>query len=287
MRKLNVFNIILSITTGIFMIFLLPFLTMNSTLDIEFSFDTSMKLGYFKYIYTVMGGLFLLFALLSILLKKESKKVFSILTVIIGVVSIALTAANSIWDPYSLTWIRNFSVYTTIALLIITQCLNIFNIALGEISSNITLSKSEQTFASQPLQNYSPQDNFDHSTNTVYNPIESVDPNDIVNKINSMRNGLSKPYEDAIKEIEKTGELSGIKIDEIFKNDENVENKIVPIEVKKEEKHKDDESSIDFYDPLAFSDLDSYGNIRNTDKETSKGTFKYISRRVENDDNKH
>ncbi|AKX34529.1 hypothetical protein SLITO_v1c09180 [Spiroplasma litorale] len=299
MKKVDLINVIFYTLVSFFLILMVPFFSVDVQNNYSMKFDFSKDIqtiygeyGYFKYIYSTLGGMYFFFGILSTFLKDNAKKTFSVLNILIAIASIGLVSASSLWDAYVSAWQRNFAIWSCISLLVISQAINITNLIVDSKISQVgaVQNSQPQQFVQQQFAE-SPQMGEEYVQS--FNTVASVDPSDIVNKINNMRNGLSKPYEEAIKEIEQTGELSGIKIDKTLDNlAENNENKIIPVSVERNNtqqstnKNLDDSTLMDFYDPLSFERTKE--EFRSNESQSRPSTnYKYISRRVENDENKH
>ncbi|ASP28640.1 hypothetical protein SCORR_v1c08680 [Spiroplasma corruscae] len=282
MKKTEITNLLLGIWISLSLLLLMPFLMPNGNSGVQFDFVTSKSLyWYVKFVYVILGLLYLFTTFLSSFLSNKAKKTFTIINIVIGVISVFTIGINQIWDLNYLLWQRNIIIFGSFCLIVLSQTINIINLVVTERIANISVNQvvenTQQQFINEMGQ--------EAQKNYVFG--ESIDPSTIINKINSMRSGLNKPYEDAIKEIEKTGELSGIKIDE-FKINEEEQNKIIPISVKKSKvSQENEETEIDFNDPLSFDEMNEYEDIRTAEKSSIKQTFKYMSRRADNDENKH
>ncbi|WP_339021078.1 hypothetical protein [Spiroplasma endosymbiont of Atherix ibis] len=136
---------------------------------------------------------------------------------------------------------------------------------------------------------------IDNSSNI--NTTEAKDVSELKNEILNMKSGLSKSYEEAIDEIERTGALNGLDMSELLNEDKSEnENKIIPFSIDNQENNRNldfkrnrqfvsssDENLI-IQDPLASYSSD-YENTQPSNLLDKN--YKYTSRRKDIDDSEN
>ncbi|ARU92124.1 hypothetical protein SCLARK_001656 [Spiroplasma clarkii] len=110
------------------------------------------------------------------------------------------------------------------------------------------------------------------------------DPTELRTRIQNMQSGLSKSFEEAIDEIEKTGTLSGIKIGKITDDDID-NNKIVPVSLAEIEKKPEALGQVETNGGLV-NNLD-YESIHETSLSRKSDDKDFLSKREFDDWDSH
>ncbi|AOG60130.1 hypothetical protein SHELI_v1c01750 [Spiroplasma helicoides] len=244
--------------------------------------------------------LYLFTTILHLSLKNSASKAFGVINLIISVVIIAALPItllpNNILGEAS--WYKVVFVIPAIALICSDSILTVLKLT-GKlnpvIQQNITQVVSNA--ASQPD---IMGDNI--GMNVPLSNIELKDATELKMKIQMMQSGLSKSYDEAIEEIEKTGQLNGMELKGILDDLEDETPTIIPYSYEQVNKSnasnnvnkqsRANGNEINFEDPLAElqggSNSMDYESINSTSLSGEKdnlntSAYKYLSRRVKDD----
>lgn len=300
MKKIKAWRIFIFLITAVSLIFVIPWIEISQKSEkyfVSFSFDGLTAL---TITILVIGICYLLISFLATFLRNKAGKVFGVFNVLIGFLIVVILSVHTFASTNKIfvVSIRLSYFMSLFCLLVVDIVLSIINISINPISQQ-----------AQITQNLQSEQSLSEVVNTEINNIETQDVSELKNKILNIKSGLSKSYEEAIEEIERTGALSGLDMSELLKEDEKEEkNKIIPFSLNEDlvrqsqdneqffiqESHltlneqknylQKNESNTNFQDPLATSSSD-YESIRSSN--LARKQYKYTSRRKDIDDNKH
>jgi len=278
MKKFSLVKIVITLLSTVFCVILLPFFSINSSLQLVVSTSSISKLTYFI---LAFGSLNFILSLLIILLQKKNTiilKWFGFLNLLALILALAfqLTFAPTFFSMVSIILIAvDFVVLTS------SIYLNFDNNVVSQKVSNEQFLQQETT---QPNPN---QGNL---------RVQNQNDEDLKTKINNLKSSLIKSYDEAIEEIEKTGLLNGMDLGDVEINNQNEVPKIEPfvltesqeVEVKKDTISKREVYEDDvIWDSFKNDDYESISSTSLARKDPLSDGYKFISRRVREESDKH
>ncbi len=278
MKKFSLVKIVITLLSTVFCVILLPFFSINSSLQLVVDTSSISKLTYFI---LAFGSLNFILSILIVLLQKKNTiilKWFGFLNLLALILALAfqLTFAPTFFSMISIILIAvDFVVLTS------SIYLNFDNNVVSQKISNEQFLQQETT---QPNPN---QGNL---------RVQNQNDEDLKTKINNLKSSLIKSYDEAIEEIEKTGSLNGMDLGDVEINNQNEVPKIEPFvltESQEVEVKKDTISKMEVYEDDVIWDSfknDDYESISSTSlarKDPLSDGYKFISRRVREESDKH
>ncbi|AHB36016.1 hypothetical protein [Spiroplasma apis] len=278
MKKFSLVKIVITLLSTVFCVILLPFFSINSSLQLVVNNSSISKLTYFI---LAFGSLNFILSLLIILLQKKNTiilKWFGFLNLLALILALAfqLTFAPTFFSMVSIILIAvDFVVLTS------SIYLNFDNNVVSQKVSNEQFLQQETT---QPNPN---QGNL---------RVQNQNDEDLKTKINNLKSSLIKSYDEAIEEIEKTGSLNGMDLGDVEINNQNEVPKIEPfvltesqeVEVKKDTISKREVYEDDvIWDSFKNDDYESISSTSLARKDPLSDGYKFISRRVREESDKH
>lgn len=278
MKKFSLVKIVITLLSTVFCVILLPFFSINSSLQLVVNNSSISKLTYFI---LAFGSLNFILSLLIILLQKKNTiilKWFGFLNLLALILALAfqMTFAPTFFSMVSIILIAvDFVVLTS------SIYLNFDNNVVSQKVSNEQFLQQETT---QPNPN---QGNL---------RVQNQNDEDLKTKINNLKSSLIKSYDEAIEEIEKTGSLNGMDLGDVEINNQNEVPKIEPfvltesqeVEVKKDTISKREVYEDDvIWDSFKNDDYESISSTSLARKDPLSDGYKFISRRVREESDKH
>ncbi|QBQ07407.1 hypothetical protein SGLAD_v1c02080 [Spiroplasma gladiatoris] len=296
MKKIRIWKFVISFIIMMTTILLVPFLTITYT-------STGFKLGYqtsqISKLTITLIAISTIYFLLNTIANAFERKAGKIIAVIAAIIGFGLITLLSIYSFTAIDTsglarqeVKIFLSIPCITLIAIDTGLNIF---YSSVDLQQTTTVVQQVVSAEINKDLGQQQMMNLSG------VEIQDSTALKARIQQMQGGLSKSYDEAIEEIEKTGALNGINIGSILKDDDEPV-KITPItveEVKHNSKSLNEENNnkkindqeeynpfID--DPLAKLYDSDYESLKSTSLSRSEssvaGGFKFLSKKAQRDE---
>ncbi len=278
MKKFSLVKIVITLLSTVFCVILLPFFSINSSLQLVVNNSSISKLTYFI---LAFGSLNFILSLLIILLQKKNTiilKWFGFLNLLALILALA----------FQLTFAPTFFSMVSIILIAVDFVVLTSSIYLNFDNNVVSQKVSNEQF----LQQETTQPNPDQGNLRVQNQNDE----DLKTKINNLKSSLIKSYDEAIEEIEKTGSLNGMDLGDVEINNQNEVPKIEPfvltesqeVEVKKDTISKREVYEDDvIWDSFKNDDYESISSTSLARKDPLSDGYKFISRRVREESDKH
>ncbi|QEH61514.1 hypothetical protein SCHIN_v1c03170 [Spiroplasma chinense] len=294
MRKLRTWRFLLMSIITCLCLFVIPFTSFsmeNDKLKLIFGTDNlgpitwiimSISLGYIGSGFLANG------------LKNTPGRAFGMINTLIGFSLIVVLSLYAFINMHNPTESKLASIIPTITFVSIDAVISIVHISINNRPATVTQVVQQVVGQAQVEAN-------DGSINM--NSVQLQDANELKVKIQNMQSGLTKSYDEAIDEIEKTGYLNGLEIGELSFVDDNP--KIVPVEIAQDysQPQPKQESQREYEEPKFYNSRrieddvlanyqpdDDYESINSTAlsrRDDRNDGYKYLSRRLNDDKDAH
>ncbi|QHX36418.1 hypothetical protein [Spiroplasma sp. BIUS-1] len=315
MRRVRVWRFIIMSIISICLIFVIPWLTVTNDVN-------GYKIGFSASAFTTTAMLILISGIaylgagfLANGLKNKPGKVFGVVNAVMGFGIIVLLSIHTFIGGVNIAFKMTYFM-PLFSLLTVDLVLAIIHISIKPGAQ-----QNQNVQQAQAVQGHQFATNEDSNSNVNISTPQTQDVTELKNKILNMKSGLSKSYEEAIDEIERTGALSGLDMSELLKEDEQADkNKIIPYSVEDQMHYQQPQQPVQVqqpqqyqqpqqpqqpvqqepYEPKHYTPRREYGsNVQDplanssSDYESihssslSRKDYKYTSRRNDIDENKH
>ncbi|WP_338985362.1 hypothetical protein [Spiroplasma endosymbiont of Diplazon laetatorius] len=312
MRRVRVWRFIIMSIISICLIFVIPWLNVAQTVDQKYLISFSSEgFDIVTLLILISGIAYLGAGFMANGLKNRPGKVFGVVNAVIGFGVIILLSFHTFMKAEYIG-IKMIYFMPLFSLLTVDLVLAIIHISIKPGVQQV-----QQVQQAQAVEGHQFSNNQNDSSSVNINTPQTQDVSELKNKILNMKSGLSKSYEEAIDEIERTGALSGLDMSDLLKDDsEKSENRIIPYSVEEQQYYQQPqqrqpepqyyqpnqpqqrqpepyepthftprrEQNSNVQDPLANSSSD-YESIHSS--SLSRKDYKYTSRRNDIDENKH
>ncbi|AGR41874.1 hypothetical protein [Spiroplasma diminutum] len=316
MRRIRYWRFIIMSIISVFLIFVIPWISIIDGPKVIFS---SSNFNTISLLILISGIVYLSAGFLANGLKNKPGKIFGVVNAVIGFWIIILLSINTFIDSIGIHY-KLIYFMPIFSLLTVDLVLAIIHISIKPV-------QVQQKTAQVQQQTAQPEDSDDGAIVNI-NSTPTQDVSELKNKIMNMKSGLSKSYEEAIDEIERTGALNGLDMSSLLKDEGDInENKIIPYSIEDNQQFEQQSNqqfeqqnnqqfqqqnnqqieqqnyqqfeeqnnqhqeyyprrkdSSHLQDPLANSSSD-YESIHSS--SLSRKDYKFKSRRIDIDDNKH